>query len=1058
MGKPIRYLFFLMSLLGVFNSSLAQRLMVAGIVIDPDTHLGMPGVSISLKSASASGDSTKATIIALGTTDRKGNFSVRAVKGATLKFSHIGFEDLFETVEGAKDDYVITMRVAVSTMKDVVVIGYKNVSRDKLTGSVVTISGKDLQDVPVGNVMQLLQGKVAGLNIQNNNGTPGMGGTIQLRGVSNVSITGSGTTAFLTPTSPLYVIDGVPVDINSNYQYGFQTSGPGIDPISLIPPEDIESIEVLKDAVSEAPYGSKGAYGVIIVTTKRGKSAVPIVSYSSQFFISTPPRLQKVIGGRDERTMRINEILQEDSSYADALRIIQQTPFLADSLNPYYNNSTNWQSYFYRTTSNQSHNLSISGGNDAFNYSINGNYYSQKGIIQNTGFTRYNLSMNMTYQPSQKFKLVPTVSTSLAKNSTGSGNSLLQTGVATAGLNSSLLPPPSLYTASNETLAALSVSDDNKTDNISPSVELDYEPLRGLRFSTTFGYSVGSATETKFSPSNLNAGFSQLYSYNSKSSTLYSRTSVSYAKTFNNKHDISLNIFNEINESDTKTNDVTQNGTPNDQVRGPLGYNWSTLGGVSSISQARSVGYSAAFSYAFETKYILSLSYRLDGTSSNGPNMPYVKDPAIGLRWNFSKEAFMKSFTWLDYAALHGSWGKTIVPTANIYNIYGQYNTNTLRYNNSPTVSIALGDVPNPNLVPQVTTTWDGGLEAGFFKSKLSVVFDTYYKQVDKQLSDKAISNIAGFTGVNTNETSVVDYGYEITLSLRPLSEKSKLKMTISLNGAVNKDVMAHLPDGVRQLALSGGNTSQPVLYHLGGNSLSNLLYNNTGVYATTGAVPVDPVTGLRYRIGGTSVSSGSYFKAGDPVWTDINGDYVLDANDLVIVGNSQPRFTGGGNVYLQYGNFSFNMNLSATIGRDIINDATADRFRDYYSPLATGALVPISGNIYQAGNTNHAVYPNPYDYTRSALIDPYRYNQTLFQEDGSYIKINNITISYNLNRNFTKRFGITSMRIYGTADNIHTFTHYSGPNPESVSGLGRDVSGGYPNARNYTFGLNVQF
>ena len=246
-------------------------------------------------------------------------------------------------------------------------------------------------------------------------------------------------------------------------------------------------------------------------------------------------------------------------------------------------------------------------------------------------------------------------------------------------------------------------------------------------------------------------------------------------------------------------------------------------------------------------------------------------------------------------------------------------------------------------------------------------------------------------------------------------------------------------------------------LFILGINSLSNVLLHNKGVFSTDNDVPVDPMTGLRYR-SNVSTEEGSFYRAGDPYFTDLNGDYILDQNDYVIVGNSQPKLTGGITSYLAYKQWTLNTIVSYTAYRDVLNNALAQRFQNYANPLNMGALVPIEDMDYWRQPGDVAIYPNPFDYTRYNYYSPYRYDQTLFQEDGSYFKINTVTLSYNLNRDFSKRFGMTSVRVYGTANNVYTFSNYSGPDPELVSALGRDSSSGYPNKRSYTFGLNIQF
>ena len=906
--------------------------------------------------------------------------------------------------------------------------------------------------------MQLLQGQVAGLNIQNNNGTPGMMGTILIRGISNINVQGTGDQALLTPTSPLFVIDGIPIEDPSQYEYGFNQAGPGLSPLSLIPPEDIADITVLKDAQATSLYGSQGAYGVILITTKRGESEVPIISYSSDFFVSTPPQLRDVIIGRGERMSRIHQIIQYDTSAVHAYELVNQTAILSDSLNPYYNNATDWQRLFYRTTYNQSHNINASGGDQEFNYKVNANFYDSKGIVDNTGFTRYSLSMNMGYRPTEKFNLSAYINTSLGKNSKGSGNALAQTGIAQAANTTSLLPSPSLYTASNETLGAVSIDNDNKTVGVSASVNLSYELFNGLRLNTATGYNYSTGTEDTFYPSLLQNDNARVFAYNRTSESLYNRSSIQFNKTINDAHNFGIYLNETIRLSNSKSNTITQVGLPNDEIWGPFGYNAAlSYGSADAGVESRSVSFAGSFSYSYKSKYVADFSYRLSGSSSQGPEVPWTKSPSVGIRWNLHNEKFLEPIDWLSFSSMRASWGQTIIPEAGVYDIYGRYITNPFTYNNQETISIELGNLPNTALVPSTSTMWNFGVDLGFFSSRYGVSFDTYYRQTDKILRRKTIADINAFAGVNTNETSIVNYGYELSFNAHILPATSKWDWTIAVNGAWNKDVLAKLPDNDRQI-FNGGEGEQPVVNRLGGNSLSNYLFHSNGVYTDNSQIPVDPLTGLPYRNGGT-LAPGRFFREGDPIWTDINGDYILDDNDRVIVGNSQPRVTGGLSSNVRYGPFSFSTSASITLRRDIINSAIAERFQSFSDPMSENALVPIDAyDFYTRDNPSGAGYPDPYDFTRYALYTPFRPDQTLFQEDGSYIKINSIGVSYNFDRDWTEAFGISSARINATANNIYTFSKYSGPNPESVSGLGRDSSGGYPNSRDYSIGLNIQF
>src|SRR5699024_3534678 len=422
----------------------SKTITVEGTVTDQST--GDPAIGISI----LAGSPPKPIAI----TDVQGQYSVNVEAGTILTFRGLSYEEVHKKVKENTPNLKISISPSSQTLNQVVITGYTRKTRATTTGSVARISGKEIQDVPVANVMELIQGKVAGLNIQLNNGAPGAMGRIQVRGLSSTSVSSDG---FLTPTSPLFVVDGVPVDPNKGYQYGFNQAGPGISPLSLIPPEDVASVEVLKDAAATSIYGSRGAYGVIIITTKRGESSVPIVRYTGNAFFNIPPKLRNVIGGKRERRLRIWQIRHFDTTRNAALELINNTPFLSDSLNPYYNNSTNWQDIFYRPTYNMSHNISISGGDEEFNYKTNLNYYKENGIVENTGFQRYSISMNARYQPSTRFKMMTTLNLAYGKKNNGSGVGLLQKGVAAGANTSSLLPPPSMYSDNNAALSTASI-------------------------------------------------------------------------------------------------------------------------------------------------------------------------------------------------------------------------------------------------------------------------------------------------------------------------------------------------------------------------------------------------------------------------------------------------------------------------------------------------------------------------------------------------------------------------------------------------------------------------
>src|SRR5690606_15560475 len=430
---------------GIFSvaSAWAQNQEITGRVVD-EANNGIPGVTIL----------NAATNRAITATREGGNFSISVPANTQLLFNAVGFSKRTVTVKANQSTLTIQLSATQDQVEEVVVRGYVARKKETQTGASITLGEKDIRDLPTANLESLLQGKVPGMNIQVNTGAPGFRGSTQIRGISNLTTTGSGSESVLMPTSPLYVIDGVPMDADRAAEFGLQQQGPGISPLSLIPPEDVQSIEILKDAQATSLYGSQGAYGVIIITTKRGNSEVPRINYTHSTFIKAPPKLRETLGGNLERQIKLQQILNNARTQAELDRIMD-TPGLADSLNSYYNNSTNWQSLYYQTTFNQNHNLSLDGGNQVLSYKSNLGYYGETGVIRNTGFNRYSANLRMDYRPSRRFEFTGQVFAQLGKQNKGDGTGILQTGVATGGMNSTLLPPPGFYSASSSYISAI---------------------------------------------------------------------------------------------------------------------------------------------------------------------------------------------------------------------------------------------------------------------------------------------------------------------------------------------------------------------------------------------------------------------------------------------------------------------------------------------------------------------------------------------------------------------------------------------------------------------------
>jgi TonB-linked SusC/RagA family outer membrane protein len=1050
----------------------AQDLTIQGVVIGKDSQDSLQGVTVALVRDAAGKRLTGRTT----TTNRRGHFRLSAPTGATIRVSFVGYEPYTFKATPENQNRTILLTESKNELEEIV-LNYTRQKPQDNTAAITVIEASTLVATPAANVMELLQGRVAGLNIQLNNGTPGMQGTYTIRGISDIGVTSSGEDVFLNSSNPLFVVDGIPQQDVGEFNSQGLLDGSGISPISMVAVEDIENIVVLKDAQATAQYGSRGAYGVIIINTKRGNSPTPKIDYNGRTTVNTPPRLRDVMVGMTERNSRIYQLLSHDTSRYHGYYDIHANPILSDSLNAYYNNNTDWQNIFMRTTYNHDHNLRFSGGDPSFNYKVNGNYYQERGIIRKTGFERYGISMLMEYKPFEKFKIMAQASTNLGLSNKGSGNALGQSGVANGANASSLLPPPSLYTTTNDVLRALSVENQSTALGYSANIQTTYRLPYDIDWNSTFAYTYSTDDGEIFTPGiligNRARSGSSLSSYSSNSSNIYIKSSVGYSRKVS-IFNLGLILGGELDMNSSTGNSINLGGLPNG-IFGPVGQDASVSNGFSTLSTRNNTvaiiispsfgigGLSKSFSPGAGDKYVFNPSIRPELNSAYGSKMKITINPSFGFRWNFRQEPFMENMDFLNYGAIRTSWGRVVKYRASIYDVWGAYllNGEGNTYNGEAYTPVDFNNMPNPDLKPVASTSWNLGLEMAMFDRMISFTGDAYYRQVDNQLSDIDLADHNSFNSVRSTDVSLVNYGLELALGVTPFKQSKDFSMTANFILAINRDVITKLPNDVRQII---SNNTQ-VVNKLGGNALSHYLYVNKGVYAYDEDVPADPATGRRLRVGGSnSESELAYFRAGDPIFVDLNGDYIIDERDLSIVGNSQPRMTGGINMNIRYKALSVNMNTSFTLRRDIINASLSQRFGYFNSPTATnasnnGVLVPIGAYNFWAPDNRQAEYPNPYDYTRVNMMTPFRPNQTLFMEDGSYFKINGISVAYALGRNLLDSLGgIERVSLTASANNIYTFSRYSGVNPENVSDLGYDNSSGYPNSRTYSVGLNVSF
>ena len=727
----------------VFDAMAQETVPVRGTVRDRADGEPLPGVTIIYRLPAESAARGIAT-------DLNGRFLLNVPINTQLRATFMGFDTVHYVVTRAINNLDLFMTERTNALNELVIIGNnQHVRRAETTATVTVIKTSDLVATPVASVMDLMQGLSPGLNVQLNTGLPGAVGTYTIRGISDISIDpGSGE---LIPSTPLFVVDGIPMDIEEFDMQGL-IAGSGVSPLAFIPVEDIDNIQILRDAVATSMYGSKGAYGVILINTKKGDSPKPQISYSANFTVNTPPRLRDVVVGRDERMARVNAILENDTSYMYAQFRVNSNLFLSDSLNAYWNNNTDWQNVFYRVTFNQTHNLSFSGGDPKFNYRVSGGLYSEKGILQNTELNTYTLRTSMGYNPIQNFSISTNVNVGIALNSTGSGSVFEQQGVATGANTSSLLPPPSMYVTSNEILGALAVDDNRKTINYDASVNMTYRLPWRQSINGQFGYSLRTTDIERFTPGMLRNNEAQISGNSSNSTNLFARVHTGYTHQLSVIR-IGMNVAFEVTARRSFGNEVGLRGLTGDNIRGPIGYSPRLSGGnATATAESATVMFSIHPVLGFgrarlgNEKYVFTPGINPEINSSYGDRARWTVNPILGFRWNFSEEEFMKNINFLSSGALKASWGKTTRYRASIYEIWGSYTLNAGTYGGRDYIPADLSRLPNVNLEPVTNTQWDIGTELNFLKNRYNLNANVYYRQIDNQLNTSGIANHNSFT------------------------------------------------------------------------------------------------------------------------------------------------------------------------------------------------------------------------------------------------------------------------------------------------------------------------
>lgn len=1052
------------------GNTITTAKIITGKVVDTK-GLPLPGVNVRVK------NSKKGTF-----TDGSGSFSLSVEDTDILVFSSLGYKPKEVPVKG-EDKLKITLLEDQSQLDDVVVIGYGEQSKLKVTGSISSVSGEKLMNKPHATIENMLQGLVPGLLVQNNTGLPGGRSNIQVRGLAAVSRDANSN--IVSP--PLFVIDGVPME-----QDNFNASNPNQSLTSLlagINPYDVESIDVLKDASSTAIYGSRGANGVIMIKTKRGKIGKPVVAVNAQFGLSTTPELRATIGGNAERAQKIRlwdtyQKITQEGNLGSAGNPKNSYGYLGveltDSLNSFYNNSTDWQGILFKNALFKNVNLGISGGTENANYRVGADYYDETGVVVGSGFKRYALSYTGQFNPTPGLSISGQAILNQVDASAKRGANNLASVIGN-DFTSSLFPSPQSGYFSRYLDAYNKSVNLNLSRMVLGKLEASYDILKWLNLTSRASATYNFDRQRGFTPSQAASnGLTSASYYSAETLNLLSETYLRAHHTFNNVHSFDFVVGNSINVSTFDAITGSGKNGPSDAQQVISGYPQTDIFLGTNNTNYGALGYYSRLTYDYKAKYILQLAMRGDGSSKFGKDNRWGYFPSASVGWIFSKESFFEKLagSWFNLGKLRGSYGRAGKQYDDSYLAVGKYNAN-LTYGG---VSILAPNYEGSNGIPLPDLTWEssvnygGGLDVELFNGRLTTTFDYYYKKSDNFLFDDPLPSTSGFSKRFINGGAVSNKGFDLGITVYTLPVNNAFQYNITLNASKNKNTLLKLPEFGR--SISRGATGP---YLQIGRPLNGFyLYEYMGVYKSNDEVPINQYTGAKLRSIYKNVGSfGGSYQAGDIIFKDQNGDGLIrldddDYSDKVYMGDPNPKVYGSLNHSFRYAFKSgsaiqLDVFMTYSIGNKVLNKTLNDRLRsigwegggNLNFPGGQRNFVDISKYDIWTPSNPDAKYPtiNPWrkDQVNYDFIGNYIGNSSLFLEDGSFLRLRNISFSYDFSQKFIKRFNGRRLRVFASVDNLLLLTKYSGVDPENVDYYGVEQGNGYPIPKKFNIGFNFE-
>lgn len=1051
-------------------SMMAQKVPVSGTVSDQ------------------TGPVIGASVIEKGTTngtmtDNDGHFTLTVSKGAVIEISSIGYKTQEITV-GAQTNFTVTLSEDNEFLDEVVVVGYGSMKKSDLAGASVSMKESDLKGSIISSLDQSLQGRAAGVTAVTTSGAPGSSSSIRVRGQATINAN----------AEPLYVIDGVIVQGGGNTGADFglgDALGNGkvstISPLSTINPADIVSMEILKDASATAIYGAQGANGVVLITTKHGKSGEAKFSYDGMVAMSRQAVRLNMMNLR-EYAQYYNEMIEEGDIY---------------ETNPYYatpsllGKGTNWQDEIFRTAWQHQHQLSAQGGSDKVQYYVSGSYMDQQGTIIGSNFNRFSVRTNLDAQLKKWLKLGVNATYAITNDNlklADSNQGLIYYSLTTIpdipvydvnGNYSSTIREG--YTSPNPVALAMMDEILLKRKKLSGNIYAELTPIKHITWRTELGFDMGESDANRYKPMIDLGGWvrsQNSISYQKNSNYFWQlKNYLTYANQWG-KHSVTAMVGQECWESKWNYLSGSNTDLPSDEV-----HNVALATGTPSISSGFGSSAMASFftreTYNYGDRYLGTYTYRYDGSSNFGPKNRWAGFHSVALAWRFSNEKFFEPVKKvIDNGKLRLGWGQTGNSSIGSY-AWGAAITR---------MPSALGMGFRPSNIPNTSIRWESqeqynvGLDLGFFNGRLNLTVDAYYKRSDDMLMSMQLPSYMGTQGNGSsklqapkgNYGSIENKGLEITLDAQPVQLKN-FSWDSNFQISFNKNKLLSLSDTENATLVGYGQWGDVVCVSEIGKPLYNFYgYKVEGVYKDLDDIQ-NSAKPAKYPSDGV-FSRGNTVWVGDIKYKDMDENGIIDERDRTDLGSPLPKFTFGWTNTFRYRNLDLSIFLNGSYGNKVMNynsltlthmnSTWTNQLQSVVSKRAR--LEPIDPTIVYADGSkwfdhiDNVRVKNPGTKIPHTSINDPNDNDRIsdrYVEDGSFLRIKNITLGYTFPKALLNKAKIENLRVYVNIQNLYTFTKYTGYDPEvgastqDSSGLTYGLDNGrYPSPAMYSFGLNITF